>query len=171
MDSPTSVRLAILFVAGGTALRLIPHPWNFSPLVALALFSGAYLKSRWGAAALLAVLFLSDAILGFHVTMPFTWGAAALVMFLGRRVGGAFSPAVFGGALGGSLVYFFLTNLGVFLLENLYPKTWAGLWECYVMALPFFRNSVAGDLVYTAALFGVFHIARAFHGSRATQIP
>ena len=167
----SKVRLAFFFAAAGVILRLVPHPWNFTPLTAVALFSGAHLRNRWGIAALLTLLLVSDAILGFHVTMPFTWGAAALVMFLGRRVGGAFSPAVFGGALGGSLVYFFLTNLGVFLLENLYPKTWAGLWECYVMALPFFRSSVAGDLVYTAALFGVFHIARAFHGSRATQIP
>ncbi len=137
-------------------------------MTALALFAGAYLRSRWAIAALLAALLVSDAFLGFHVTMPFTWGATLIIMALGRRFATpSFTPRILAGGLAGSLVYFVVTNFGVFLLENLYPHTWAGFVECFRMAIPFYRVTLAGDLVYTAVIFGVFHAARAAPARRA----
>ena len=162
IEQKLSVRLAALFAAAGVILRLIPHPVSFWPVTALALFAGAHLRNRWGILALLGALLVSDAFLGFHATMPFTWGATLIVMALGRTLSlPSFSPRILMGGLGASLIYFFLTNLGVFFMENLYPHTWAGLAECFRMALPFYRVTLAGDLVYTVVLFGVFHAARA----------
>lgn len=156
-----TVRLAALIAAAGILLRVLPHPLSLWPITSLALFAGAHLRNRWGIGALLGALLVSDTVLGFHVTMPFTWGATLLVMALGRYVAAPyFKPRILAGALAGSLIYFFLTNLGVFILQDLYPRTWAGLLECYWMALPFYRVTLAGDLAYAAVLFGVFHAAR-----------
>jgi len=152
--------IAIGLILAAVILRLVPHPWNFSPLLALALFSGAHLRTKTGAGILLGILFLSDLLLGFHALMPLTWGCFILVLFLGRRLRGAgFSPKVFAYTLAGSVLFYLITNFGVFLFTSLYPKSWAGLAECYRMALPFFRNALAGDLVYAFTIFGVYHAA------------
>jgi len=154
------LRISVFFVIAGVALRLVPHPWDFTPTRALALFAGAYLSTRLGVAVVLGMLLISDIALGLHATMAFTWVSFLIVMFLGRSLAGNVRPvAILGRTLAGATIFFLITNLGVFLLEALYPKTWAGFLECYVMALPFFRNSITGDLVYAFALFGGYAFA------------
>lgn len=154
-----SLRIAALFIIAGVVLRLLPHPWDFTPTRALALFAGAYLSTRLGTVVVLLVLFLSDIALGLHATMPFTWASFLIVMALGRPLGSGFSaPKLLARTLAGSVVFFVVTNLGVFLLQSLYPKSLAGLIDCYVMAIPFFRNSLVGDVVYAFGLFGAYHL-------------
>lgn len=149
--------LFILFAAAGILLRLVPHPWNVTPLEAAALFSGAYVRGRSGLAALVASLAVSDLILGIHPTLPFTWLSFVAVFFIGRALSQAGGFKIALGSLAGSVLFFVITNLGVFFVGGLYPMTWQGLADCFVLALPFFRNSVLGNLAYTAVLFGSAH--------------
>ncbi|GAA4718995.1 hypothetical protein H9L13_08110 [Sphingomonas lutea] len=154
-------RLLVLLAAivAAAALRLVPHPPNFTPIGAMALFSGAYL-GRKGAIALaapLGALLLSDLILGFYAGMATVYFSTALVVLIGwlalqRR--SLFRVA--GAALASSIVFFVLTNFGMWLSSGYYPMTLAGLQACYVAAIPFFQNSVAGDLFFSGVLFGGF---------------
>lgn len=146
-------------ILAAAALRLVPHPPNFSPIGAMALFSGAYLGRR-GAIALaapLGALFLSDLVLGFYRGMPTIYFSVALIVIIGwlalRRV----SPIRVGAAaIASSVLFFVLTNLGTWLSSGFYPRTMDGLVACYAAAIPFFQNTVAGDLFYAALLFGGF---------------
>ena len=154
------VILSAILVAA--ALRLVPHPPNFTPIGAMALFSGAYLGRRGviAFAAPLGALFLSDLVLGFYRGMPTVYFSVALVVIIGwlslqrvsmLRVGAA--------AVVSSVLFFAITNFGTWLFSGFYPRTLAGLEACYVAAIPFFQNTVAGDLFYAALLFGGFKIA------------
>jgi len=151
--------LSAILVAA--ALRLVPHPPNFTPIGAMALFSGAYLGRRAVAfAAPLAALLLSDLILGFYHGQATVYFSVALIVMIGivalsrvsaLRVGAA--------ALASSVLFFVITNLGMWLFSGFYPRTLAGLEACYVAAVPFFQNTVAGDLFYATLLFGGFRVA------------
>lgn len=144
----------IIFIA--VALRLLPHPANVAPIGAMALFGGAYIGNKKYAILLpLLVMFVSDIFLGFHNTMFFVYGSFFLTGLVGiwlrKRKKIQF---IIGASLLSSLSFFILTNFGVWFVGDLYPKTVAGLIEAYVMGLPFFRNTVLGDLLYTGLFFG-----------------
>lgn len=161
MNVNTRLIALLSAIVAAAALRLVPHPPNFTPIGAIALFSGAYLGRRALAfVAPLAALLLSDLVLGFYHGMATVYASTALVAVLGMlalqrrsalRIGGA--------AVAGSMLFFILTNLGMWWLSGFYPHTWAGLEACYVAAIPFFQNSLAGDLFYAALLFGGFALA------------
>ena len=148
-------------IVGAAALRLVPHPPNFAPIGAMALFSGAYLGRRTLAfVAPLAALLLSDLVLGFYHGQATVYFSVALIVMIGMvalqrrsalRIGGA--------ALASSILFFVITNFGMWLSSGFYPRTLAGLEACYVAAIPFFQNSLAGDLFYAALLFGGFALA------------
>jgi len=151
-------------IAAAAALRLVPHPPNFSPIDAMALFSGTYLARRWVAfAAPLAALLLSDLILGFYPGMLFQYAAVVLIALLGMAALSRVTLArLVVAALASSVLFFLVSNFGVWLAGGMYPKTLAGLGACFVAAVPFFQNTVAGDLFYTALLFGGFALAEHF---------
>ena len=159
MTTNHSRLLAILTaVVVAAVLRLVPHPPNFTPIGAMALFSGAYLTRRGLAFAVpLAAMMLSDAVLGFHSGMPFVYGSVALIVAIGwlalKRVS---SLRVVAAALVSSVLFFVVTNFGTWAVSGMYPMTLAGLAACYVAAIPFFQNTVVGDLFYTGVLFGGF---------------
>ena len=146
---------AILLAA---ALRLVPHPPNFTPIGAMALFSGAYLGRRALAfVAPLAAMLLSDAVLGFYSGMWVTYLAVALVALLGAITLQKRTPVRIGlAAVAGSALFFLVSNFGTWALSGMYPHTAAGLAACYVAAIPFFQNTLAGDLFYATLLFGGF---------------
>jgi hypothetical protein len=152
---------AILLAA---ALRLVPHPPNFSPIDAMALFSGAHLGRRALAfAAPLAALLLSDALLGFYSGMEFQYLSVALIVLVGALALSRLSVVRLGGAaLASSVLFFAVTNFGTWLVSGMYPHTLAGLSACYAAAVPFFRNTLAGDLFYSALLFGGFAVMAHF---------
>jgi len=163
MTSNHSRLLAILSaILVAAVLRLVPHPPNFTPIGAMALFSGAYLGRRGvvAFAAPLGALFLSDLVLGFYRGMPTVYFSVALVVIIGwlslKRVS---ALRIGGAAVASSVLFFMITNLGMWLFSGFYPRTLAGLEACYVAAIPFFQNTVAGDLFYAALLFGGFKIA------------
>ncbi|HET7816651.1 MAG TPA: DUF6580 family putative transport protein [Sphingomicrobium sp.] len=175
MNPNTTRLLAILFAIGAAAaLRLVPHPPNFAPVGALALFSGAYLGPRALAfAAPIGAMLVSDAIIGFHSAMPFVYAGVAATVLLGQLALSRPSLLrVAGAAIASSVLFFALTNFGVWLQSGMYPPTLAGLAACYVAAIPFFQNSLAGDLFFSALLFGGFALAeRAVPTLRAAAEP
>lgn len=143
------------------AFRLVPHPWNVTPIMAMALFGGAHLDDRRLAFLIpMSAMLVSDALLGLHWTMPFVYAALAATVFLGGWLRHHLSPGtVMGSALSGSIVFFLVTNFGAWLSHGMYPLTPQGLWAAYVAGIPFFRNMVVGDLVFAALLFGGFYLA------------
>lgn len=153
--------LLIVMIFGAAAMRLVPHPPNFEPIGALALFAGAHVDNRrWALLLPLAAMFLSDAVIGFHDQMPLVYGAFALTVGMGFSLRGRRGPLrVAAMAVGASALFFALSNLGVWALGTLYPRTVEGLLACYVAAIPFFGNTLAGNLFYAAVLFGTFALA------------
>lgn len=153
----------------GIVARLSPHPWNATPTMAIALFAGTYLSKRWAIALPLLIIGFTDVILSWHATVPFTWGAFALTGWLGWWVRQRTSPGrIATASLAGSVLFFLISNFGVWAVGGIYPRTAAGLWHCYVAAIPFFRNGLAGDLVYTALLFGGYALAAGRLAARRT---
>jgi hypothetical protein len=156
-------RLLALFAAivAAAALRLVPHPPNFTPIGAMALFSGAYLGRKWLAlAAPLGAMLLSDAIIGFYSGFWVTYLAVALIVLLGALALTRKTPLRIGvAAVTSSLLFFLVSNFGVWAGSGMYPHTLNGLAACYVAAIPFFQNTLAGDLFYATFLFGGFRVA------------
>jgi len=159
-------------VITAAAMRLLPHPPNVTPIAAMALFGGVYFNSRITAILVpLTAMYLSDIVLGFffydfgwfHWFMPFVYGSFAVTVCLGLLIRRRLTPlTVSGAALGGSVLFFILTNFGVWLIGGLYPKTPAGLFSCYIAAIPFFRNMLVGNAAYTLMLFGGFALAQRY---------
>jgi len=151
-----SKRMWVAIVALGACARLLPHPWNFTPLIAIGLFAGA--QARFAAAgilATLAALALSDAILGFYRGFWYVYGAMLIPILLGRLIRSKNGVmAIVGAAIGSSISFFLITNFMVWATSTLYPHTLAGLATCFVAAIPFFQNQLLGDAFYTFALFG-----------------
>ena len=149
---------AILLAA---ALRLVPHPPNFTPIGAMALFSGAYLGRRALAfVAPLGAMLLSDALLGFYSGFWITYLAIGLVVLIGWLALSRVSPLRVGAAaIASSITFFLVSNFGTWTLSGMYPHSGPGLAACYLAAIPFFQNTLAGDLFYATLLFGGFRIA------------
>ncbi len=160
----TRLTAIVIAIFAAAALRLVPHPSNFSPIDAMALFSGAYLQRRGLAfAAPFGALLLSDAVLGFYPGIEFVYASVAAIVLIGWTVASHKSPLRIGlGTVGGSVLFFIVTNFGVWLGSGMYAHTMAGLAACYGAAVPFFQNTVAGDLVYAALLFGGFALLQRF---------
>ncbi|MGY0558126.1 MULTISPECIES: DUF6580 family putative transport protein [unclassified Lysobacter] len=153
--------------------RVLPHPPNFSPVTAIALFGGAYFASRsWALLVPLIGLFLSDLVLaslngglyaswfnGIGIWLVYACIVVTAVMGFGLR-GKVRGGTVLGYSLAGSVLFFVITNFGAFLADPMYPKTVAGLTAAYAAGIPFFQWSVLGTLFYSAILFGGFALLR-----------
>ncbi len=154
--------LAYVFVVLAIAVRFMPHPWTFTPVTASLLFFGARGPRRfiWAPLALLAV---SDVVLtkwfwhyAFTWDQLVVWAWYAAVLALGTRLRENSKPLwILASALSSSVAFYLLSNFAVWASFNMYPKTLAGLMTCYTLALPFFRPALAGDLLFTAAMFAV----------------
>lgn len=160
MNKPRFIMLAGMILAAA-ASRLIPHPPNFTPIAAIALFGGAQFSSKRAAFLVpLAGLFLSDLVFGFYAITPVVYGSFVLTVCIGFWVRQRHSvQRIACAAVASTILFFVLTNFGVWAIDNLYPKTTAGLVGCYVAAIPFFRNMLLGDLLYSALLFGALAFA------------
>ena len=146
--------MAIIVVAA--AIRFIPHPPNFAPIGALALFGGTLFRSK-KLALLIPVLamLISDWMLGFHSLMLVVYGCFIFNVFLGQYWIGKDprnSARIGVASILGSCVFFIVTNFACWL--SFYEHDLTGLASCYAAALPFFRNTLLGDAVYTTVFFG-----------------
>ena len=141
--------------------RVVPHPPNVSPVAAMALFGGAYFADRKLAFIIpLFALVVSDLIIGLHDTLPFVYGAFAITVMAGIWLRDKLSlMSIAGTALASSLLFFVVTNFGAWLFnQGLYPLSFEGLLQSYVAGIPFYANTLIGDLFFTALLFGGFHL-------------
>lgn len=138
--------------------RLLPHPPNVSPVAAMALFGGAYFSDRRVAFLVpFLALMLSDLVLGLHDTMIYVYAAFALTVMIGFWVGkNTRITRVATAVVGSSLLFFMITNFGAWVTSGLYPMTAGGLMQAYVAGIPFLQNSMLGNLVFAALLFGGF---------------
>lgn len=129
------------------ATRLLPHPPNVAPITGIALFAGHQFGNKRLALIIpILCMFISDLFLGFHSTLPFVYLAFISISFLG-----IFSRNIHNGTiLTSSTIFFIVTNFGVWLLG--YPNTLAGFISCYTLAIPFFVNTILGDLFFTHSL-------------------
>jgi hypothetical protein len=161
--------LAYVFVlfAVATRLLLIPHPWNFTPVTAALLYFGARGSRRqmW-----LPVILLigADLWLDKYYSYPFswdlffTWGWYAAMLWMGAALRANAKPLrIAGAALTGSVSFFLISNFGVWAATAMYPKSVSGLIACYAAGIPFVRQTLAGDLLYTTAMFGLPVLATA----------
>jgi hypothetical protein len=175
--------LAYLFVALALAVRFLPHPWMFTPVVGSLLFFGAHGSRRqmWAPVALLAA---SDVILTkYFYSFPLgwdlmvTWAWYAAIVWLGTSLRDNAKPLrVIVAALGSSVSFFLLSNFTTWVYWNLYPKNLKGLEAAYVAGIPFFRHAIEGDLVFTIAMFATPVLLHALgqslgkHGDRTAAV-
>ena len=163
-----AIRFLILFFLGAGILsivaRLLPHPANFTPMAALALFAGVYASrvSKWYLLAPLAAMLVSDVFVGFYEwkTMAVVYGSFFAIGLLGLLVlkyKNAGTIAL--GMLTGSILFYLTTNFAVWLFSGMYSPTLDGLLLSYYMAFPFFKFTLLGDLFYVSAFFGIYELA------------
>ena len=157
---PALLWLAVALVVFGVVMRLLPHPANLAPVGAIALFAGAILPRKLAWWLPLGIMVISDLILGMYSGILFTWAGFLLVTLFGTTLRGQSNwLRVPFGALGASVIFFIVSNFGVWLQGNMYALNWSGFVLCYEMALPFFRNTFIGDLMYSAIFFSVYALA------------
>ncbi|MBT4207405.1 hypothetical protein HOE22_03575 [Candidatus Woesearchaeota archaeon] len=145
LNKRTMTILSLLILAVIT--RLLPHPPNVAPITGMALFAGSTFNDKRLAFILpLLCMFVTDIFLGFHMIIPFVYLSFMFISYLGIR-----SEKITNGTiLGSSLIFFLISNFGVWLLG--YPHTLTGLISCYTLAIPFFANTIIGDLFFTHSL-------------------
>lgn len=150
----------ILFIALAVILRLVPHIPNVAPITAMALFGGVYLNKKYALIIPIIAMMISDIFLGFHNTMIFVYGSFLLVGLIGLYIRNHKHVAtILSASLASSILFFVLTNFGVWFMSGMYAKTFQGLMQSYAMGIPFFRNTVLGDLFYVGVLFGSYEFA------------
>jgi len=164
--------LGYVLIIFGAALRFLPHAPNFAPITAIAIFGGAYLSRRSAFVLPLAAMLVSDYFIGFYnpAVMASVYLSFAVSGLLGvwlrtrKNVANALGVTLFA-----SIQFYALTNFAVWAFGTLYPKTAAGLLSSYINALPFFRNTLLGDVFYVGVLFGIYETVRYFVSLRVPK--
>lgn len=160
--------IAALLITLGFLSRLLPHPANFAPIAAIAIFGGLYLPKRWAIILPMLAMFVSDIFIGFYTwqimaSVYLSFVLVGLIGLLVRKNNHASSAGkkisnIIGGTLLGSILFFFITNFAVWAFGSMYTHSFTGLMQCYTMAIPFFKNTLLGDLFYTGVLVGSFEL-------------
>jgi hypothetical protein len=153
--------LAAVMIILAAVVRILPHPWNFTPIGAMAIFSGAMFRDRRIAFLFpLVALFAGDLFVGLHRLMPVVYASFLLSVFVGTWLANRRSILRIGGAVFlGALQFFLVTNAAIWRAFDTYPHTPAGLAACYIAGLPLFGNTLAGDALYATLFFGIFALA------------
>ena len=163
--------LAMILILMGILLRFAPHAPNFTPVAAIALFSGVYLNKKYSLLIPLAMMIVSDLVLGMHNVVLFTWGGFLLVTLVGfwaRKHKSVFG--VLAASVVSSVMFYIVSNFGVWLM-GWYQHDLAGLVKCYVMALPFLRNFTLATVVYSVVFFGIYDlVARSVKETKLAKV-
>jgi hypothetical protein len=162
----------VSIVLAAALSRLLPHPFNFTPIGAIALFGGAYFSRKALAFVIpLAAMLLSDFMIGFHGSMGAVYGSFILTVALGMGLLQKVTPVrVISSAVLSSILFFLITNFAVWYgSQSFYPQTLAGLGACYLAGLQFYQqtlfgnpflNTVLGDLFFSGILFGCYEMVK-----------
>lgn len=155
--------IAYILIIFGFAMRLLPHVPNMAPVAAIAVFAGAYLDKRIVPWVPLAIMMVTDLIIGLHDVVFYTWGAFIFIGFMGTWLKGRATPGnILGVTVVSALTFFAISNFGVWMVW--YPHNWQGFAACYISAIPFFRNTMIGNLFFALVLFGAYELARKLAG-------
>lgn len=149
--------LLLAFSIAVSAIRLLPHPANFIPIGAFALFIANKFESKYTIVFALLPMILSDIFLGFGWYSPFVYAGFLGYFIAGKYVKGYWSLA--GAGVLSSIWFFIISNIGVWV-GPWYPHTISGFIDCFVKAIPFYRNTLAGDMVYLASFYGAYELYR-----------
>lgn len=161
--------VALVFILIGISLRLIPHTPNFTPIAAIALFGGVYLSKKIALILPIGVMMISDMFIGYYEPklMISVYGSFLLCVVLGFWLKKHKRWYIIGGsAILSSVIFFFITNFAVWAFSPWYAKTISGIIQCYIMALPFFRNTLMGDMFYVTVFFGTYELVEVWIRSR-----
>lgn len=154
------IMIASILVLAGVVYRIVPHPANFAPVAAIAIFSGFYFR-RYAIFVPMLAMLIGDFFIGFYdwkIMLAVYAGfffSSSLGIFLRRKRS---VLLIVGLSLFGSSAFYLISNLAVWAFGGWYSRNLAGLGECYIMALPFFRNTLAGDLFYSSVIFGCYEL-------------
>lgn len=162
--------VAVVFIC--VLMRFTPHLANYSPVLGMLLFAGYIFRNKTYAVAIpLFALFLSDLVLGLYDGIALVYFGYLMIIALGVYVKSSKPHVLALNAFAASTAFFIYSNLGVWLFTNLYTKTWSGLVECFVMALPFFRGTLVSTFLSTAILFGAYSLIERLsrHSSRSLR--
>lgn len=169
--------LPTLLIVLCVILRVVPHPPNFAPVGATAIFAGRTLKPWMALTLVVTAMLVGDVILanlhGYPVVSfvtPFVYGAFFLQAMIGRLLRSKKGGAV-GAAIAGSFTFFVLSNFGVWAAGDVYARTAEGLTECYVAAIPFFGGTLLGDFAWTLILSTAYLPVAARFESRPFWVP
>lgn len=165
--------MAYAFIILAVLSRLVAHPPNFAPISALALFGGSHLRRRDALILPLVAMIVSDFFISgyYGPVMFYVYGSFVLVGLIGLWLRSHKNPwTIFASSLLASVSFFVITNFGVWANPNSwYAKNLKGLIECYLAGVPFFRNTLLGDLFYTSLFFGGFELALYLKAKLLTQ--
>lgn len=151
--------IATFLIFIGVIFRFLPHPPNFAPILAIALFGGVYFSKKIALVLPILAMFISDLFIGLYypLLMASVYLSFLICVFLGFWLKNRKKwYTVLEYSLLGSVLFYLLTNFAVWSFTNWYPKNLYGLIQCYLMAIPFFKNSLLGNLFYTSLLFGSY---------------
>lgn len=156
----TFLPVAILIIVAAIT-RFIPHPFNFTAVGAIALFSGANFKDKRFAYLMpVAIMLITDLFLGFHFSILPVYACFAFTVWIGTRIASKQNILSIGSSsIVSSIVFFLVTNLPFWYLDqHLYTMNLQGTLQSYTMALPFFSNQILGDLFFNGVLFSAYHL-------------
>jgi len=162
MSQRNKILIAIILVGIGVTARLLPHWWNFTPIIAISLFAGVYLGRNYVWVLPVITMFLSDIFIGFYdlKLMFFVYGSFVIVGIFSYLIKEKKNIiTIFLATISASVLFYFITNWAVWQFGLWYPKTINGLLNSYTLAIPFFRNALLGDLFYTFSFFGAYELA------------
>ena len=151
--------------------RLVPHPPNATPIVAMSLFAGALFHNRVLAYLVpLAVMLLSDVVIGLHSTIWYVYASILITVLIGSTLKHITVFGIGSAVVIASVVFFLLTNFGSWLYHDMYPQNIAGLVQAYVAGLPFLRNALIANLIFTYIVFyGLIRIKVGSISPKSTQ--
>lgn len=150
-----NVKIIVGVLIALSASRFIPHPPNFTSLIALSFYIPAVFGVRYIPVVIFALLF-TDLVIGFHSTILFTWGSVIAIGLISKYFLNKIITRIFGAMLG-AFIFFIISNFGVWTLGS-YEYTFIGLSECYIAAIPFFGNTIVSTLIFSALIEFVYLI-------------
>lgn len=168
----SKILIPVLLITLGIVARFLPHPANFAPIGAIALFGALYLPKKYALVIPLLAMLISDIFIGFYAwqIMLSVYGSFVLVGIVGlviRKNKNFFS--VLSVTLLSSVLFFLITNAAVWAFGTMYVHNFAGLMQSYFMAIPFFKNSLLGDLFYVGVLVGGYEAVLSFRANKVRE--
>ena len=154
--------------------RLVPHPWNFTPVIAVAIMSGYFFKNIYFSLSILLIaMLIADVFIGFYENMIFVYLSLMFITFVFFKISKKINfKNLFVYSFAGSLIFFIVSNFGVWALESpgvydiAYEKNLNGLVECYILAIPFFGNTFLSTVIFAYPTIFVYKTLAARSGTR-----